>query len=308
MDVLFFADEPDPRPWAEALARHLPEGRVHAWAPGHAHACDYAVCWKPPRGFFDGQGRLKAILNIGAGADAVLSVPGMPADVPLIRLDDAGMAEQMEEFVAWSALTFLRRLDDYARQQRERRWLRLEPRNRAGFTIGVLGLGVLGSRVARFMHGMGFPVRGWSRGPRHIEEVECFAGEASLATFLSGTQMLVCLLPLTDATRDLLDRERLLQLPRGACVVNIARGAHLVESDLIDLLDSGHLAGAVLDVFRTEPLAADSPLWSHPRIIVTPHVSAMTLLEESMAQIAGKIRALERGETVAGVIDRSRGY
>ncbi len=307
-DVLFYADEPDPLPWVEALQRALPEGRIHQWAPGHAPLCTYAVCWKPPAAFFAGQPDLKAILNIGAGADAVIGDPNLPLAVPVVRLDDAGMAQQMEEYVAWCALHYLRRFDDYARAQRDAHWERLAPRSRAQFNIGVMGLGVLGTRVAAFMRLLGFPVRGWSRSPKSIEGVACFTGDEGRAAFLAGTDMLVCLLPLTPATRGILNRGNLAALPRGASVVNIARGAHLVEADLIDLLDAGHLAGATLDVFSPEPLPQDSALWRHPGITVTPHISAMTLADESMQQIADKIRRIERGQAVVGVIDRARGY
>ncbi len=307
-DVLFYADEPDPGPWVEALQRALPEGRIHQWAPHHAPLCTYAVCWKPPAAFFAGQTALKAILNIGAGADAVISDPNLPVTVPVVRLDDAGMAPQMEEYVAWCALNYLRRFDDYARAQRAAHWERLAPRSRAAFSVGVMGLGVLGTRVAAFMRLLGFPVRGWSRSPKAIDGVVCFTGDDALAAFLAGTDMLVCLLPLTPATRGILNARNLASLPRGAAVVNIARGGHLVEADLIALLDAGHLCGATLDVFAPEPLAADSPLWRHPKITVTPHISAMTLADESMQQIADKIRRLERGLPVAGIIDRARGY
>lgn len=307
-DVLFYADEPDPQPWVEALQRALPEGRIHQWARDHAPVCTYAVCWKPPAAFFAGQSGLKAILNIGAGADAVIGDPNLPLDVPLVRLDDAGMAQQMEEYVAWCALNYLRRFDDYARAQRAAHWERLAPRLRERFSIGVMGLGVLGTRVAAYMRRLGFPVRGWSRTPKSIDGIACFAGDAGLAAFLAGTDMLVCLLPLTPATHGILNRRNLAALPRGAAVVNIARGAHLVEADLIDLLDAGHLAGATLDVFAPEPLAAHSPLWRHPKLTVTPHVSAMTVADDAMRQIADKIRRIERGQAVAGIIDRARGY
>ncbi len=307
-DVLFYADEPDPQSWVAALQRALPEGRIHQWAPDHAPRCTYAVCWKPPAAFFAGQPDLKAILNIGAGADAVISDPNLPLDVPVVRLDDAGMARQMEEYVAWCALHTLRRFDDYAKAQRDAHWERLVPRSRAQLRIGVMGLGVLGLRVAAFMRLLGFPVRGWSRTPKSIDGIACFAGDTGLMTFLAGTDMLVCLLPLTPATQGILNRRTLAALPRGASLVNIARGAHLVEADLIALLDAGHLAGATLDVFSAEPLAADSVLWSHPKITVTPHISAMTLTDDAMRQIADKIRRIERGQTVVGIIDRARGY
>lgn len=308
LSVLFQADEPDPRPWREVLERALPEARVYDWAAGGAPPCDYAVCWRPPAAFFAGQDRLKAILNIGAGADAVLADPNLPTTVPIIRLDDAGMAAQMQEYVLWCTLNFLRRFDDYRRQQSSARWERLPPRARPDYMVGIMGMGVLGGAVAASLRDNGFPVRGWSRTPRAWPGVTGFHGEAALDEFLSGTDLLVCLLPLTPATRGILNNRHLSRLPRGAAVVNIARGGHLVEADLLALLDAGHLAGAVLDVFSPEPLPPDSRLWRHPRVIVTPHVSAMTLLEESMTQIAGKIRALERGEPVAGVIDRARGY
>ena len=308
MDVLFFADEPDPQPWADALRRALPGGRVHQWAPDHAPRCDYAVCWKPPAAFFAGQDGLKAILTIGAGADAVVNDPNLPAHIPVVRLDDAGMAAQMQEYVAWCALHHLRRFDDYARQQKDAAWVRLPPRSRADFRIGVMGLGVLGAAVAIYMRDMGFPVRGWSRAAKPLAGIETFAGDDALPSFLAACDMLVCLLPLTPQTRGILNRATLAQLPQGAVLVNIARGAHVVEADLLALLDAGHLGAAVLDVFAPEPLAAGSPLWRHPRVTVTPHVSAMTLVEESMAQIAGKIRALEQGLPVPGVIDRARGY
>jgi glyoxylate/hydroxypyruvate reductase A len=307
-EVLFYAEEPDPQPWIAALRAALPEARVHDWAAGGAPVCDYAVCWKPPAAFFVGQPKLKAILNIGAGADAVLDDANLPTHVPVVRLDDAGMAGQMQEYVAWCALTYMRNMDEYARLQRAAQWLRLPPRARGDYSVGIMGLGVLGRAVADYLRRMGFPVRGWSASPKFLAGIDCFAGAAGLASFLAGTRMLVCLLPLTPATRGILCRATLAQLPRGAALVNIARGAHMVESDVLELLDDGHLAGAALDVFAPEPLAADSPLWRHPRVVVTPHVSAMTLVGESMAQIAEKIRALERGDAVAGVIDRARGY
>ena len=148
----------------------------------------------------------------------------------------------------------------------------------------------------------------WSRSARSLEGVQCFAGDAQMGDFLAHSRVLVCLLPLTDDTRDLLGRERLLQLPQGACLINVARGEHVVDDDLLALLDDGHLSGATLDVFRTEPLPPEHVFWRHPKITVTPHVSAQTLREESIAQIAGKILAFERGEPVAGMVDLQRGY
>jgi glyoxylate/hydroxypyruvate reductase A len=171
-----------------------------------------------------------------------------------------------------------------------------------------MGLGVLGQRVAKAVAQFDFPVMGWSRSVKQVEGVRCFAGQTHLPEFLSNSKVLVCLLPLTEDTRDILRRDTLSQLQSGGYLINVARGAHLVEEDLIPLIDSGHLAGATLDVFRQEPLPASHPFWTHPKITVTPHTSARTLRDESIAQIAGKMLAFERGEPVAGVVDRSRGY
>jgi glyoxylate/hydroxypyruvate reductase A len=162
--------------------------------------------------------------------------------------------------------------------------------------------------VARALAALEFPVNGWSRSPKDLDGVRGFHGGARLPDFLAASRVLVCLLPLTPDTRDILNRANLLQLPRGAYLINVARGAHLVDDDLLELLDSGHLAGATLDVFRTEPLPPQHPFWAHPKITVTPHISARTLLVESIAQIAGKIVALERAEPVRGVVDLQRGY
>jgi glyoxylate/hydroxypyruvate reductase A len=174
--------------------------------------------------------------------------------------------------------------------------------------VGVLGLGVLGARVAQALQPFEYPVQGWSRRARSVDGVRSFVGAGQLRDFLASSQVLVNLLPLTPDTRGILDRATLSQLPAGAYLVNVARGEHVVDADLLALIDSGHLAGATLDVFSTEPLPADNALWHHPKITATPHISAQTLREESIAQIAGKMLALERGETVAGIVDTSRGY
>ena len=188
------------------------------------------------------------------------------------------------------------------------KWSFRRPHQRKDFPVGIMGLGVLGERVAQALGHFDFPLLGWSRSPKSIGAMQCFAGAEQLNDFLRHTRILVCLLPLTPETQGIMNRENLARLQTGGYVINVARGAHLVDEDLIALLDSGHLAGAALDVFRTEPLPAEHPLWKHPKITVTPHTSARTLREESIIQIAGKILAMERGEPVAGVVDPQRGY
>ncbi len=296
----------DPQPWLAALRSQLPEARVHAWEPGAAPA-DYGVVWAPPQQFIDEQHNLKALFNIGAGVDRLLQLR-LPPTLQVVRLDDAGMAVQMAEYVCHAVSRHFREFAQYEALARQGRWLQRPPRTRTEFTVGILGMGVLGSRVAQALRQFEYPVIGWSRSARTLDGVRTYAGPKELPHFLAACQALVCLLPLTAATRDILDHATLSMLPRGAYVVNVARGALLVEDDLLALLDSGHLAGATLDVFRTEPLPTDHALWRHPAVRVTPHTSAQTLEAESIVQIADKIRALERGVDIAGVVNLARGY
>jgi glyoxylate/hydroxypyruvate reductase A len=294
--------------WHARFVRALPEAELRRWEPGLDWQADYAAFWYPPRELLDGQMRLKAAFNLGAGVDATLKTLTLPPGVPLVRLEDAGMGHQMDEYVGWAVMRYFRRLDEYAAQQARAEWKVHRPRRHEDFTVGMMGLGVLGARVARAILPLGFPVQGWSASAKSIEGVRSFAGAAELPAFLSGTQALVCMLPLSPDTRGLLSRTTLGQLPRGAYLVNVARGGLVVDEDLLALLDEGHLAGATLDVFHEEPLPASHRFWSHPRVFLTPHCSAVTLVEDSVAQVAGKIRRMERGEAITGIVDLTRGY
>ena len=296
----------DPVPWLDGLRGLLPGADITAWQSGDPPA-DYGVVWAPPQEFVDQQQSLKAVFNIGAGVDKLLQLR-LPTGWKVVRLDDAGMGVQMAEYVCHALTRHFRAFDAYERQARQGLWQQRRPQSRADFPVGIVGLGVLGQRVAQALQTFGFPLRGWSRTPQAVDGMLTFAGRAGLADFLAATRMLVCLLPLTPDTRHLLNRSTLSQLQPGAYLVNVARGALLVEQDLLDLLGTGHLAGATLDVFDAEPLAPDHAFWQHPRIQVTPHISAQTLERDSLEQMAGKILALERGEAIAGVVDLARGY
>lgn len=309
MRLSFCCTDTDAQPWLDGLRAALPGAVIEEWAAGTPRA-DYAVVWAPQQVFFDQQTQLKAIFNTGAGVDALLKLR-LPPGVPVVRLDDAGMAVQMAEYVCHAVIRHFREFDVYDADTTQGRWAQRPPRLRQDFPVGVMGLGALGERVSRALAQFDFPVRGWSRSAKTIDGVQCFAGEAGLNDFLAASRMLVCLLPLTPETENILRRDTLARLQPGGYVINVARGRHLVDDDLIALLDSGHLAGATLDVFRTEPLPADHPFWHHPKITLTPHASARTLREESIAQIAAKIRLLESGAPltrVAGVVDLNQGY
>lgn len=293
-------------PWLEGLRAALPQASVEEWRPG-APPAEHAVVWAPPQQFLDEQPRLKGIFNIGAGVDALVKLK-LPPEALVVRIDDGGMAVQMAEFVCHAVIRHFRELDGYEADVRQGKWSFRRPRERNDFPVGIMGLGVLGERVARAVEHFEFPVLGWSRTAKAVPGVRCYAGEAQFGDFLAATRILVCLLPLTPETHEIMNARNLSRLMPGGYVINVARGAHLVDEDLIALLDSGHLAGAALDVFRTEPLPAEHPFWRHPKITLTPHTSARTLRDESIAQIAGKILALERGEPIAGVVDVKRGY
>ncbi len=306
MHITFCCADTRPEPWLEGLSAALPGATVSVWQPGAPQA-DHAVVWSPPQQFLDEQRGLKPRFNIGAGVDALLRLT-LPAGTKVVRLDDAGMSVQMAEYVCHAVIRHFREFDRYEADMDAGRWSFRKPRLRADFPVGVMGLGVLGERVARALRHFEFPVHGWSRSPRSVEGVQCHAGVEGFDGFLRSCRVLVNLLPLTPDTRDILDRRTLGHLQPDGYLINVARGAHLVDEDLMALLDEGHLAGATLDVFRTEPLPAEHGFWKHPKITLTPHTSARTLRDESIAQIAGKILALERGEPVAGVVDPVRGY
>jgi glyoxylate/hydroxypyruvate reductase A len=307
--VLLYRGDGVIEPWARDFARLLPQAEMVTWQEGQPLApCDYAVLWAPTPALLDQLAHVKAIFLMGAGVDAILKFGDALPDVPIVRLGDAGMGEQMAEYVAYAVLRYFRRFDAYEQQAREGVWNVLAARKKSEFTVGVLGLGKLGIPVVQALRQLGFPVRGWSRTAKDIPGVTCYAGMQCLDDFLAGTQVLVSMLPLTAETNNLLDRARLSKLPEGAYLVNVARGAQVAEPDLLALIRAGHIAGATLDVFRNEPLPAPHPFWSEPRITITPHISAITLREEAVRQIAHKITLLEQGEHVADVVDRERGY
>ena len=296
-------------PWLDGLRAAFPEADLEPWSEG-APPADYAVVWAPPQQFMDEQPKLKGIFNIGAGVDALMALR-LPPGVPVVRLDDAGMSVQMADYVCHAVIRHFREFDRYEADTAEGKWSYRKPRARQDFPVGVMGLGVLGKRVSQALAQFDFPVMGWSRSPKAIGGVQCFSGDSGFNDFLAASRILVCLLPLTPDTDNIMCQGALDRLRPGGYVINVARGSHLVDEDLIALLDSGHLAGATLDVFRTEPLPAAHPFWKHAKITVTPHTSARTLREESIAQIAGKIRTLESGAplaSIAGVVDPKKGY
>lgn len=313
MNIIYYHPLFNAQEWLAGIKQRLPQAEIREWQRGDERPADYALVWRPPHEMLANRRDLKAVFALGAGVDAILDQerkhPGtLPAGVPLLRLEDTGMAQQMQEYALSYVLRYFRRFDEYQALQQRQEWQPLDPHSLDDFTIGILGAGVLGQSVARKLTEFGFSVRCWSRSAKQIDGVQSFAGEEQRAAFLDGVKLVINLLPNTPETVGILNRELFAQLSTGAYLINIARGAHLVEADLLAALEQGQLAAATLDVFAREPLPQDHPFWRHPRVTITPHIAAITLPQQAMDQIAANIRALEAGHAPAGVVDRQRGY
>lgn len=309
MALLIKTDIDRANSWRRAFAKYAPGLDVRDWeAPGDLADIDYALVWEPPSGALKRLPNLKVIFSIGAGVDHLASDTDLPADVPIVRMVESGLTAGMVEFVVMSVLYHHRFMLDYANQQREGRWREIEQIPTARRRVGIMGLGVLGSDAARKLLGFDFPVAGWSRTRKDVPGVESFHGQDGLMPFLARTDILVCLLPLTPQTEGILDARAFEALPEGAVLISVGRGKHVVEEDLLAALDSGHLGGATLDVFRAEPLPPDSPFWSHPRVVVTPHIASMTIPDTAAESVLANIARFEAGKPLENVVDLKRGY
>jgi glyoxylate/hydroxypyruvate reductase A len=295
--------------WLDHLQSLLPEIDCRPWSqPGDPEEIEIAVVWKPPAGGLRRFSNLKLIISIGAGIDHVLADPELPRDVPIMRTTGEDLTLRMREYVLLHVLRLHRRLAEIEAAQARREWLQLVNPPAHERRVGIMGLGRLGADCARTLRLVGFDVAGWARRRKSIDGIESFAGDQELGAFLARTDILVCLLPLTPDTENILNARLFEHLPRGAALINAARGGHLVDRDLLDALDQGQIAAATLDVFRTEPLPAASPFWAHPKVLVTPHVASLIDPETGGRRIAANIRSFLRGEPVADLVDLERGY
>lgn len=307
--ALVFISPDDPADlWRAELNRRMPDLEVRIWPEvGDPDEVEVALVWQPPPGALQRFPNLKALLSLGAGIDGLLADPTLP-DLPLARMVDPSLTRGMSEYVLAAVLRHHRRFDRFQEAQARSEWAFEFPNEAADRRVGIMGLGTLGSDAARVLHGHGFDVLGWSRSGRELAGVRCYAGLDGLDGFLAASEILVCLLPLTVATRDILNANLFAQLPQGACVINVARGAVLVDQDLLDALDRGHLEAATLDVFRGEPLAGDHPFWRHPKVLVTPHVASYCQPASAADGVVANIRRALAGEPLAHQVDRTRGY
>lgn len=278
--------------------------------PDFADRTSYLIGWRLKRHDKTSWPHLKAVMGLAAGIDAYKDHPAFPEQARLVRMIDPALANQMAEYVCAYALRFHRSMEQQEAEIRAGGWREkfTVPPTADKTSIGIMGLGEMGTQTALMLRGIGFQVRGWSRSRKDIEGVATFAGADAFQDFLSGTDILVCLLPLTLETENIINRECLSFLPRGACLIHAGRGQQLVEQDLLDALDSGHIRAAALDVFREEPIPENHPFRNHASIFCTPHMAAITRPESGARAILQAIRDLERGESPAGLVDFSKGY
>jgi glyoxylate/hydroxypyruvate reductase A len=310
----------DVESWARRLEPLLPDHAIFCTdRKGVFHGPDdalsgvgYFLAWKPIQETLDRLPNLRAIFSLGAGVDHIFALQNIP-DVPVARIVDRDLTARMTEYVVWQTLHHLRRGDAYRKLQAERRWHEYDQPAARHVTVGLMGFGVMGADAAEVLTRLGFPVRAWTRSPREVPGIETFHGRDGLDSFLSGTDILVALLPLTPDTRGIIDRTALSKLRRegplrGPIFINAGRGGLHVEADVIAALQDGMLAGASLDVFEVEPLPATSPLWGMENVVITPHLAGVSDPEALAGQIAGQILAFERGEPLRNLVDARRGY
>jgi glyoxylate/hydroxypyruvate reductase A len=312
MVISFYSKSDNDKEVLDALRQHLADTDVAHTVEPWSDRTDpesviYSVSWGAPDNFFDGMSNLRAAMSLGAGIDHLTNNPGLPANLPIVRLSDAGMGEKIAEYVLYAALQGHRDFDLYQRQQQQKVWRPLADRHAADYRVGIMGLGVIGTIIADRLQVNGYQVCGWKR-----TRVDCpyplYVGDAELSAFLGELDLLVAVLPLTEQTTGLIDKKVLSQLPAGARFVNVGRGKQVNESDLLQALDSGQLTSAVLDVCETEPLPVTDPLWTHEAVTLTPHVAGPTQIDKSARQIAKSIQQMERGDQPAGLVNRAAGY
>ncbi len=306
---MFKSEVDSARDWKRALQLMMPELEVRIWPEsGDPGEIEYALLWTPIGDVMQSLPNLKVVFSLGAGVDHLLRQEGLRRDIPIVRMVDAALTQGMSEYLLFHVLRYHRRMPEYAFLQGERRWQQLRQVAAERRKIGIMGLGVMGADVAGKLAALNFSVAGWSRTPKSLPGIQGFFGADQLHSFLRGTEILICLLPLTPQTRAVINQQTLATLPRGACVINVARGAHVNEDDLLAALESGYIAGATMDVFADEPLPPGHPFWRHPAVTVTPHIASLTNPSTAASHVVNNIRRHQHGEPLTDVVDWEQGY
>ncbi len=308
MALLFICPDRALTAWVGAIRRLAPEIDVRIYPQeGRPEEVEMAVAWKHPPGALRRYPNLRTVLSLGAGVDHLVNDPEAPEGVAYGRIVDPGLVQGMSTYAVGALLDAFRTFDVYRRHQSGHLWQPELPRREGDWPIGILGLGAMGGDLAEKLTVLGFPVLGWGRSSREAA-YETFAGPDGLDAMLPQCRALVCLLPLTDDTRHILDARLFGRLPRGAFLLNVARGGHLVEADLLQALDDGQIERAWLAVFAQEPLPPSHPFWSHPRVVVTPHIASITNPETAAEQVVDDYRRTRAGEPLTHPVVRARGY
>lgn len=309
MSIVLICNNKDPKPWADGLSLAFPDTAVEIFPDVKNKAeVTFAVCWKPKTDDLEQFPALEVVQSLGAGVEHILQTTTITPPLRLCRIVDPGLANDMWEFALAVVMNQLKKLRQYQQQQHERIWEQYGYGTIASTRIGVLGLGKIGALVAQQFAQLGFPVSGWSASAKDIPGVKSFQGEAELSRCLAQSDILINILPLTDRTTGILNKDTLQQLPQGAYVINVGRGGHLVDEDLLSLLDNAHLDGALLDVFHQEPLPNDHPFWTHPKVSITPHIASLTNKDTAMGQIIENYRRLQSGEPLLHEVMIQKGY
>ena len=307
--LLHVGDAARGQAWQALLPELVPDLTVRQWPdigddPG---AIRYLAAWAPPADLFARLPALEVVFSVGAGVDH-LDADAIPAGIPLVRMIEPGLVAGMVEYATFAVLALHRDMLGHAERHRHGQCAPGVRREAGARRVGIMGLGAMGAAIAEKLVAFGFPVSGWSRSPRTVDGVTCHAGAAALPAFLAASDILICVLPLTDATRGIIDASLLAQLPAGAGFVNMGRGGHVDEAALLAAVRGGHIAGAILDVTAVEPLPADHPFRAEPRILVTPHIAGTTSVEGGARAIADNILRHRRGAPLTGAVDRGAGY
>lgn len=309
MAIAIIFQQRDTRAWLEALKHLDPSLDIRIYPEvGNVEEITSIIAWKAPFGVFRKFPNLKWIASTGAGVEHIIGDSELPSSVRVTRVVDERLAKDMTAFLVAMVMSWIRGLAWYKANEKDGEWARRRYKVPEETIIGIMGMGELGRTAATYFSSLGFPVRGWSRTKKRVEDVEMFAGENELPTFLSSTKVLICLLPLTRDTEEILNRTTFSLLPDGAYLINVARGRHLVDDDLLEALKRGKIAEAALDVFRQEPLPPDHPFWQHPKITVTPHIASITDVTQVAPQILENYRRLQDGQPLLNEVDRKRGY
>ncbi|GAA4437510.1 glyoxylate/hydroxypyruvate reductase A [Pontibacter saemangeumensis] len=309
MSIMIITQRKEIAPWVKALQERRPALEIRVYPDGGNYDdVTFALAWNHPLGAFREFRNLKCIASMGAGVDHIMKDPDLPEDAVITKVTDENLTNDMAAFTLGLVLQHVRGLSEYEAQQRQHIWRRKAYKRAEDVTVGVMGMGVLGAHVARVLRQTGFRVNGWATAAKPMEGIKVYAGEGELSAFLAQSDILICLLPLTKETAGILNRGTFGKLPKGAYVINVARGEHLVDEDLLYMLDAGHLSGASLDVFREEPLPAGHPFWRHPRIHITPHIASVTDPETVVPQILDNYDRLQRNEPLINVVSRQKGY